>query len=117
MGQGIIMLLAGTAISAVIGIIAYFLKRTMSRGDKNEQDIQCLKDGSVSKQDFEKLEDSFSVLNDKFATKEEVKEIKDGMKKMTADIEYVKEKTVRSDDFIRVMTRLENKIDMINDRR
>lgn len=110
-------ILTGAVITAIFGIIAYFLKRTMSRGDKNEQDIQGLKVNSVSKEDFKELKDDFFELNDKFATKEEVREVKKSLEKITGDIDFIKEKTVRSEDFLRVMTRLENKIDQINEKR
>lgn len=117
MQQEIIISVISAGVSILIGIIAYFLKRTMSQGDKNSADIQCLRESCVNKEDFRELKEDISDLNDKYATKEEVREIKDGMKKITSDIEYVKEKTVGKDDFIRTMTRLENKVDQLIDRR
>lgn len=103
MGQELIIFIICTAITTILGIVAYFLKRTMDRGDKNEEAISDLKD-------------NLSELSDKFATKEELREIKENMKKITSDIEYIKERTVKNEDFIRVMTRLESKIDEIKDR-
>lgn len=132
MGQDIIFFIVCTVITTFIGIVAYFLKRTMSHGDKNEEAISDLKDTvsdlsdkftttketqdikddiSDLKGKFSGLKDNFSDLSDKFATKEEVREIKEGMKEMSKNMDFIKENTIRKDEFVRLFTRLENKID------
>ena len=52
-------------------------------------------------------------LSEKYATKAEVAEIKANMQKLSDNIDYMKEHTTKNEDFIRVMTRLENKIDQL----
>lgn len=43
----------------------------------------------------------------------EAAEIKANMQKLSDNIDYIKEHTTKNEDFIRVMTRLENKIDQL----
>lgn len=61
--------------------------------------------------ELSELRDDLKELNDKFATKEEVREVKETMSKITKDIDFIKEKSVRSDEFVRVIGRLESKLD------
>ena len=87
-----------TAITIALGIISYFLKRTIDRSDRLEETVQ-------------ELRESQFTLSDKYATKAEVAEIKAAMQKLSDNIDYIKEHTTKNEDFIRVMTRLESKID------
>lgn len=89
-----------TAITIAIGIISYFLKRTMDKIDKLEEEM------------YNSHETQYS-LSEKYATKAEVAEIKANMQKLSDNIDYIKEHTTKNEDFIRVMTRLENKIDQL----
>ena len=89
-----------TAITIAIGIISYFLKRTMDKIDKLEEEM------------YNSRETQYS-LSEKYATKAEVAEIKANMQKLSDNIDYMKEHTTKNEDFIRVMTRLENKIDQL----
>lgn len=98
MSQDLIYFGITTAITIAIGVIAYFLKRTIDRSDRLEETVQRLK------------EDQFT-LSDKYATKAEVAEIKAAMQKLSDNVDYIKEHTTKNEDFIRVMTRLESKID------
>lgn len=98
MEQEIAIFVICTVITAFLGIVAYFLKRTMDRSDKQEREIADLRD-------------RYAQLSDKYATKEEVREIKENMRKLADDIGFIKENSVRNDEFIRLITRLENKID------
>lgn len=98
MQQDIIFYIITTAIGLALGIIGYFLKRTIDRSDKNEATIQELRENQFK-------------LSEKYATKAEVAEIKATMQKLNDSIDYIKEHTTKNEDFIRVMTRLESKID------
>ena len=88
MTQELILFIITTVITVILGIIGYFLKRTMDRNDKNEMAVQ-------------ELRDNLLTLSDKYATKAEIREIK----------AYIKEHTTKNEDFIRTMARLESKID------
>lgn len=100
MQQDIVYYLFTTVITAILGIIGYFLKRTMSRSDQNEAAIR-------------ELRDNLLTLSDRYATKEEIREIKESMDKLSESIDYIKEHTTRNEDFVRTMTRLETKIDKL----
>ncbi len=98
MQQDLIFYVITTAIGIGLGVIGYFLKRTMDRLDKSEIVLSELR-----KEQY--------TLSDKYATKAEVAEIKMAMQKLTDNVDYIKEHTTKNEDFIRTMTRLENKID------
>lgn len=63
MTQELILFIITTVITVILGIIGYFLKRTMDRNDKNEMAVQ-------------ELRDNLLTLSDKYATKAEIREIK-----------------------------------------
>lgn len=98
MSQELIYFAITTMTTIAIGIISYFLKRTIDRSDRLEEMVQELKEAQFT-------------LSDKYATKAEVAEIKAAMQKLSDNIDYIKEHTTKNEDFIRVMTRLESKID------
>ena len=98
MSQELIYFSITTITTIAIGVISYFLKRTIDRNDKLEEIVQELKEAQFT-------------LSDKYATKAEVAEIKAAMQKLSDNIDYIKEHTTKNEDFIRVMTRLESKID------
>lgn len=98
MQQELLLFIITTAITIALGIIGYFLKRTMDRLDRNETATQEMREAQYT-------------LADKYATKAEVAEIKSAMQKLSDNVDYIKEHTTKNEDFIRVMTRLENKID------
>lgn len=96
MTQELILFIITTVITVILGIIGYFLKRTMDRNDKNEMAVQ-------------ELRDNLLTLSDKYATKAEIREIKASMEKLSENIDYIKEHTTKNEDFIRTMARLESK--------
>lgn len=98
MTGNLIYFIITTGITIAIGIISYFLKRTMDKIDKLETDVKDSREAQY-------------LLSEKYATKAEVAEIKATMQKLTDNIDYIKEHTTKNEDFIRVMTRLESKID------
>lgn len=98
MSQELIYYTITTIITIAIGIISYFLKRTIDRSDRLEEMVQELKEAQFT-------------LSDKYATKAEAAEMKAAMQKLSDNVDYIKEHTTKNEDFIRVMTRLESKID------
>ena len=96
-------------ITAAIGIISYFVKRTIDRQD------EC-----VTRSDLEshidmikECKSDIKSLNDRYATKAEVEEIKHTIDNA---IDELKDTSVKNSEFIRVMTRLETKIDNLADK-
>lgn len=98
MAGNLIYFIVTTAITIAIGIISYFLKRTIDNSDRLENEVRESREAQYT-------------LSEKYATKAEVAEIKATMQKLTDSIDYIKEHTTKNEDFIRVMTRLEGKID------
>ena len=98
MSQDLLFYVITTAITIAIGIITYFLKRTIDRNDKLEENVQEIREMQFT-------------LSEKYATKAEVAEIKATMQKLNDSLDYIKEHTTKNEDFIRVMTRIESKID------
>ena len=78
-------------LTAGIGVISFFLKRSFSEVDD--------------------LKDKLEHADDKYASKAELRELKKSIEKIESSIDYLRENTVRNADFIRLMTRVENKID------
>lgn len=93
---GIIMsaIISGV-ISSVLGVFVWLLKRTVD-GGKNEI-AECKRD--------------IKEMRDDYVTRREIDEIKKTVEGITNKIDFLSENTVRSTDFIRTMTRIEDKID------
>lgn len=78
---GIISGLGGLAI----GVIGFFLKRTISRTDKHEEDIQKIRQEYATKSDLKDLK----------------QEIKADLQKLMSDVADIKENAIGRDDFYR----------------
>lgn len=83
-----------------MGAITFFLKRSFDRLDSR-----------ASKQEVNELKDKIDSADEKYASKLELNELKRSIEKIENNINYLKENSMRRDDFIRITTRLENKID------
>ena len=93
-------------ITGVVGVVGFFLKRTMSRQDDfatKEEVRRINKDVDENKQDIKNL-------NDKYATKQELREIKNDISEMRRSIETMRESAVDKEDFVRNMTELKDDI-------
>ena len=108
MGEQLLFWIICTVAGGAIGIIGYFLKRTIDRQDKVECDVNKLKENSVTENDFKELTALVSDLHNKFVSKEEMKELKETIKEIKTSIDDIKENTVRDKDFIRSITRIES---------
>lgn len=100
-------------ITAAIGIISYFVKRTIDRQD----DCITRDEMQFHIATIEECKSDIKSINDRYATKSEVEEIKRTIDKIDTAIDDIRETSVKNSEFIRVMTRLEAKIDNLSDRR
>ena len=105
----------GVAVSVAIGVIGFFLKSNVAKNNECADKVNELKQNAATRYEVKELSDKITSLNDKFATKEEVREIKNGMTAMQNDIKEIKDETVKHSEFIRIMTRLEDKIDKLKE--
>lgn len=91
--------LIGTAATIAVGVISYFLKRTMARQDDHEKDINYIK------------------LT--YVTKDELKELKEetasGISKLQKDVEEIKDNTLTKADFFRLQANTDKKLDKLYD--
>lgn len=87
-------------ITSAIGVIAFFLKYFF---DKLNSRASC--------EELNELKEKIEHADEKYASKTELNELKKSIEKIETNIDFLKENTVRSADFIRTMTRLEGKID------
>ena len=88
-----------TAATVAIGVISYFLKRTMSRQDRHEEDINHIKLTYVTRDQLKEFKE----------------ETNNGIGKLQKDIEEIKDNTLTKADFYRIQTKTEEKIDKIYD--
>ena len=83
-----------------MGVIAFFLKRSFDKLDS-----------SASKEELSELKETIKSFDERYASKSELNEVKKTIEKIDGKIDFLKENTVRSNDFVRTMTRLETKLD------
>lgn len=83
-----------------MGVIAFFLKYFFDKLNSR-----------ASRAELNELKEKMEHADEKYASKTELNELKKSIEKIETNIDFLKENTVRSADFIRTMTRLESKID------
>lgn len=88
-----------TLVTLSIAVIGYFLKRTVSKTDENEKDIQVIKQTYVTQDDFKEYKD----------------QSRGDIKQLTADINELKEKCLFKEDFYRTQATTDAKLDRIYD--
>lgn len=103
----------GVLTTLAVGVISYFVKKTIDRQDKFVTKEEIKHYESIA----EECRKDIKHLNDRYATKAEVEEIKRNIYKIGTNIDEIRETTVKSQEFVRVMTRLESKIDNLMERR
>lgn len=86
-----------TAATVAIGIISYFLKRTMSKQDRHEEDINHIKLTYVTRDQLKEFKD----------------ETNNGLGKLQRDIEDIKENALKKADFIRQQANTERMIERL----
>lgn len=91
--------IVGTAATVAIGIISYFLKRTMSKQDEHDKDIHQIKLTYVTKDELKELKE----------------ETADGISKLQRDVGEIKDTTLTKADFYRLQSNTDSKIDKIYD--
>lgn len=87
-------------ISAGMGVIVFFLKYFFDKLNSR-----------ASRAELNELKEKIEHADDRYASKSELDVLKKQIDKIETNIDFLKENTVRNGDFVRMMTRLENKID------
>ncbi len=84
MDYEVVTTVVGFIISAFVGVVGYFLKKTMNRQDE-------------------------------FATKAELREIKEDIADMRATVEFIRENAISREDFFRNITEVKDDIKDLKD--
>lgn len=103
-----------TAITLGIGVITYFLKRTMSQVDKVVSELQAVERSEVTKADLKEETDEL---------KAEIKQIREDytprrihekdFDECRKDIKDIRANYLTRDDFIREINKMDRKLDQI----
>ncbi|MCM1212927.1 MAG: hypothetical protein NC331_16695 [Lachnospiraceae bacterium] len=105
-----------TAITLGIGVITYFLKRTMNHVDRLAGSIQQLESTAVTRADLEKnvdrLEKDIRQIRDDYTPKEMHRKDFDECR---VDIKQIRADFLTKDDFIREINKMDRKLDQMLD--
>lgn len=89
----------GALATLAIGVIAFFLKRTMNKTDEHDKDISHIKQTYVTKEDLKELKSEFQ--ND--------------IEKISSDVAEIKDNYLKQNDFYRVQASNDRKQDTMQD--
>lgn len=89
--------LFGLLVTACVGVISYFLKRTMSKQDEHEKAINEIKRTYVNKDEL----------------KEFKSDINKSLEKLQQDVDNIKENSLTKREFLQIQNKTESKIDKI----
>lgn len=104
------------AITTVLGIISFFLKKQMDRSDKVEQKIQMIEKDYVTEvahgKDIEKLGQDITKIREDYTPKAEFKEV---VNEFRNEMKEAQKEFLTKDDFYREQGKMEKKMDKIID--
>lgn len=87
----------GYIVAGAVGVIGFFLKRTMTRLDTTEKDVQTIKENYVKENDH----------------KESLQKIDEDIKEVKKDIRIINDKFLTKDDFFREQRKTEKQLEKI----
>ena len=103
-----------TAITLGIGVISYFLKRTMNQLDCTVQQLQKIKRDSVTKADLkettDELKKDINKIREDYTPKETHSKDFDGCQK---EIKEIRQNYLTKDDFIREINKVDRKVEQM----
>lgn len=105
-----------TAITLGIGVITYFLKRTMNQVDNHTSRIHQQENTAVTRTELEKsidkLEQDIRQIRDDYTPREMHQKDFDECR---SDIKQIRSDYLTKDDFIREMNKMDRKLDQMLD--
>lgn len=87
----------GYIVAGAVGVIGFFLKRTMTRLDTTEKDVQTIKENYVKENDH----------------KESLQKIDEDIKEVKKDIRIINDKFLTKEDFFREQRKTEKQLEKI----
>ncbi len=99
-----------------VTVVGFFLKRCFSQIDEkaDKSEVESLREAindKAEQTELDKTIDEIREFRQTYATKEQMKETQNQMNELKSSVEFLKENTVRKDDFVRVTTEISSKID------
>lgn len=105
-----------TVITLGIGVISYFLKRTMNQVDKQGEEIQQLKNERVAKVDLkeitEELKKDIRQIREDYTPKETHQRNFDECRR---ELKEIRENYLTKEDFVREISKMDQKLDRVLD--
>ena len=108
--DGMLNQILSLVIPTVIGIIGYFLKRTISIADDCEKQIEYIKENFATQNTVERIEKNLKNETEKFQV-----EIRDKLEDVQTDLKDVQINYIHKNDFFKEMAKIDNKIERILD--
>ena len=103
-----------TAITLGIGVISYFLKRTMNQLDCTVQQLHTIERDSVTKADLkettDELKKDINKIREDYTPKETHSKDFDGCQK---EIKEIRQNYLTKDDFIREINKVDRKVEQM----
>ena len=93
-----------TAITLGIGVISYFLKRTMNQLDCTVQQLQKIERDSVTKADLKETTDEL---------KKDINKIREDFDGCQKEIKEIRQNYLTKDDFIREINKVDRKVEQM----
>jgi len=102
-----------------VGVVGFFLKRCFSQIDEkaNKAELKSLRTEVEGKAEQSELDKTINEIRDfrhTYATKEQMKETQNQLKELKTSVEFLKENTIRKEDFVRITTEISGKIDELS---
>lgn len=103
-----------TAVTLGIGIISYFLKRTMNQSDKTVQRLQAVEQNAATKDELKEsrkeLYEEINRIREDYTPKKTHEKDFDECRQ---DIKDIRANYLTRDDFIREMNKMDRKLDQM----
>lgn len=112
-------ILIGGAATLAIGLIGFFLKRTMSRVDRHEEDIGHIKQTSATQEDLAKHEKDINHIKLTYVTKSDLEKmegkLETDIRRLNVSVSEIKDKVLFKTDFYRSMNDLTRSVEKLHD--
>lgn len=108
--EGVLNQAIALAVTTAMGIIGFFLKRTISKADDCEKQIEFIKGSYATQASIEKIEKNLKSETEKFQG-----EIRDKLEDVQTDLKDVQINYIHKNDFFKEMAKIDNKIERILD--
>lgn len=104
-------------LTGLMGVVGYFLKRTMDTTDGNTKDINLLQQTSVTKNEVKHHERDINHIKQTYVTKDEMKEMRTELKaeieKISKTVTDIQNTTLPKEDFYRSAMETNRKLETL----